>query len=215
MRLIRSASFALIALALFVFSAPSKATATTITFDSLPYMVVGQPLVYQESGYEVTPTTSASFGSFVGNGVHMDVCCGPFSSGINLSNIAGSLFSLSSLDLLFYSGASFIPQDEHFISFTGYRNNSVVASLTGGSGLPGTLNFGAAFSAIDRLLINTNIPATLATGFGPDLHFDVDNIVVNTIAPVPLPAGLWSLLGGLSAIFMLASFTRIRSRSSG
>lgn len=191
------------------------ASATTITFDTMPHSVFAPtPQIHLESGYQITPTNSfATFGSFGSGGLHLDVCCGPFSSGVQLSRVGGGLFSVNSLDLSLYQDTALLPPWVHFVSFTGFRNNVAVAALSGGSGLPGTLTFGSAFAALDRLVIDTlAIPAS----FDPfiDYHLDVDNIVVTSVAAVPLPAAIWSLLAGLGLLVSLKAVRR-RLRLTG
>lgn len=199
----------LIAPSIFVACA-TGAAATTITFDALTYLELpqsGVARVYEESGYEVTPNDSGDFGSYGSGGLHIEVCCGPYNYGANLRRAGGGLFSVLSLDFLHYPSSALVHLSSHYISLTGFQSDVTVATLTGGSAFQGTVNFGSIFQSIDRLLIRAFIPGGY-DDFGDDLHFNVDNIVVSAIAPVPLPATILSLLAALGAMVFLRSHRR-------
>lgn len=176
------------------------AFATTLNFDTLPDLIVSpDPQIYQESGYQVTPTSSGDLGSFGSGAMHFDICCGPYTDSVTLTRTGGGLFSVSSLDLILYSGLGILPAYQRFVEFIGFRDGVGFVDGSAGSGDQGTINLKPGFMMIDALVIR-GVSTKGMNFFDADYHFDIDNIVVADIAAVPLPAAAWSLLAALAAL---------------
>lgn len=199
--------------------APTAAPANTVTFDSLPdYGTVlgsggsGSPFV--EDGITVTATNGILAQYFTAGTAHLDDSGTGITSGLLFtmaSPFAAVGFSLISLGYDFSDVPG--PLSDNIV-VTGFSGGSAIATagftLSDIFGQVQSFSLGAAFTALDALLIEIVYPQNSALCGAPCGHFDLDQVVLNpTPAAVPLPPAM-ALMG--AAGLALAGLTRRRRR---
>lgn len=198
------AIMALVALAL-----PQTALANTMTFDSLEDGAgPGTLQPYIEDGISAT-ASGGTLGYMVPGSLHLDDSGTPFANRVSFT-MAG-LFDFISLDLLGL-GSSYeidgILSAYDNVLFEGFRGGLQVATLLFSTGTinPETFvitnaSLGGGFVGLDEFRI-TNLQPTLIDDTHqcrdqPCGHVSVDNL---TLSPVPVPAALPMLLGGIGLL---------------
>lgn len=181
---------------------PGLATAASIDFQTIGFSP-GFGNTYEEDGFTVGQIGGSQMGSPSGVFYRIDVDDPRYPEGLSLVENNGETFTLESISLLFGPPFFSAPVPVDFITFTGYRDGSLVAlALTGDestgylSGEPFQFNFGDAFSDIDRFELNTF--ATVGMRANPDEYAVVVTNI--SIAPIPLPASAWLLFGGIAGL---------------
>lgn len=196
------------------------ATATTVTFDTLPdYDTVmtggGTGSPYVENGVTVSATDGGVLASYFTAGTaHLDDGGTDATSGVTFTT--GSVFdvlgfSFISLGFDFYDEA---PKNIANILIRGFLNGTqVVKDHVRMSPVFGTVQnivLDSAFAGLDAFSIEILYPSTSAACGAPCGHIDLDSVTFSGVAPaaVPLPAS--GLLLGAGA-FALFAFGRRRS----
>lgn len=185
-----------------------SASAATMTFADLPGFFPGDR-VYEEDG--ITARLNNFQGSATPGSAHMDDGGTGFSSSINFS--MSGLFDAVSFDILPLLPINFCadfacssgPQTFDNVHVQGFRSGALIAEdlfFMGAS--DNTHSFGSAYSMLDELVISIVFPdPAVVTGVCfsvPCTHFNLDNLKLAAIAPVPLPAAAPLLAGGLIAM---------------
>lgn len=203
----------------FVLVGALPAGAATMTFKDLPHefdLVVLGPSTYSEAG--ITATSNDDFASFTRlQAAHLDDGGSSFASILTFT--MASRFNAISFDLLplatdfdFDVFGGSIGDLYNNVHIVGTRAGSVVAEKKFSAGTTdNTFSFGAAFSNLDSLSIAAILPDFSKIGGAcfdsPCGHFDVDNVSLNSVAAVPLPAGL-PLMLSVMGIFGLLGWRR-------
>lgn len=198
---------------------PLAAAANTVTFDSLPdYGTVlgsggnGSPFV--EDGITVNATNGVLAQYFTAGTAHLDDSGTGITSGLIFtmaSPFAAASFTLISLGYDFFDVPDPLTDN---ILVTGFSGGAAVASagftLSDVFGEVQSFSLGAAFTALDALLVEIVFPQNSAMCGAPCGHFDLDEVVLNpTPAAVPLPPAM-ALMG--AAGLALAGLSRRRRR---
>ncbi len=215
--LMRTAGAAIIAIA-----TACAASATTVTFDTLPdYDTVlsggGTGSPYVEKGVTVTSTTPggvlASY--FTPGAVHLDDAGTDMTSGVlfrtgSTFDVLG--FSFISLGFDFYDEAPTVIGN---IILRGFLNGvQVVRDRVTMSPVFGTVQdivLGAGFLGLDGFSIEITYPTTGAFCGAPCGHIDLDSVTFGGIAPVPVPLPASGLMLGAAALGFLAVRRRKRA----
>ena len=198
---------------------PLAVHANTVTFDSLPdYATVlgsgggGSPFV--EDGITVNATNGLLAQYFTPGTAHLDDSGTDITSGLIFTMatpFTAAGFTLVSLGYDFFDVPD--PLSDN-IRVTGLAGGAAVASagftLSDVFGQVQSFSLGAAFTALDALLIEIVFPQNSAMCGAPCGHFDLDEVVLNPVpAAVPLPPAL-ALMG--AAGLALAGLARRRRR---
>lgn len=187
-------------------SIAGSAQGATMGFDSLPdYFAAPLNMAYSEDG--ITATTDfgvlVSFGS-VGM-AHLDDSGTDVADRITFAmsgRFDAQSFDIAPLTSDYTLGG--VPAAYDNVLVQGWRDGVLVAQdlFAMGTG-PWIYRFGADFSGLDQLVIGAVTPGAGDPGLcfaAPCAHFDIDNISLTPVAPVPLPAGLPLLLAGLAPL---------------
>lgn len=204
--------------------ATSSGSAATLTFGGVPNGEAGcglggNPESIVESGF----TISNCPGWFVAPGqIHLDDGGSPFQDHVDFST--AGLFEAESVTIIGRGTAFFdvglndlVPYDN--VLFEGFRDGGLVASQSfstfGLMGVPATVLFDPEFALLDLLRITQVLPGPDDFARFPNAecvdfpcgHVDLEQIVLNEITPIPLPAPFGPLV---IAIVITASIGRRR-----
>jgi len=186
---------------------------------------VSGPIAETPSEYRISDVNWDSF-------LHIEDCCGPFSSSYVLAHEDGLPFDAHGFSAVgnvrTYENDKFEMRDLRApnIGVTGYRDGEVVAEAffqTVDYDTRSQFSFGSAFDVVDRLVFSGaagRSPASIAAlaqlqsdgftslNYFTDVHssvFDLDLTIASDsepVAPVPLPAGALLLLSALGFMFV-------------
>jgi hypothetical protein len=207
--------------ALFAIIFPLAASAATMTFDKGAGVYDdfdddGFARRYTENGIAVTGFTIDGL-TYESERAHLDNFGGPFTN--RLTFTYGGWFDLTSFELwpisLGLCGENPVPCAYDHVVLTGYRGSTAVAQQQFPMGNAPSLRLGtAAFSSLTSLQIYA--PPPPYEDASPDIHFEIDNLVLarGVPAPVPLPASLPLLATGLGALVLIRRRRAARQWSS-
>lgn len=192
---------ALFALGLML-AGPATA-ATVLQFDELTW-ARDPSLPLSEGDYQVTGTPMIG-----GVGaLDVDIALGPFSDTYHVARTDGGLFSWLSLDVLPIGSTYQFPNNPQTdLIISGYLGG-VLQGQTGGTSQNGAqiISATSGFGTIDLLEITGQMTPNalyMMDLIGYDVHFHIDNIALDAVpspSPVPLPAGIGLLAGGLACL---------------
>ena len=139
---------------------------------------------------------------------------------VSISYLSGQRFVAQSMDIIGFqsqwafndsTGTPTIPCISQCpdIQVQGIRAGSVVAVQGLSSYNSGSYTFPATFSNLDSLIVGYGFPSTFPAGVSylGDPHFSIDDV---QLAPVPLPATIMGMLGGLLSFGLIGFFRRRR-----
>ncbi|MGB3177321.1 MAG: hypothetical protein WBA90_05520 [Albidovulum sp.] len=209
------------AAAISLLVAGSSAWANTVTFDALPdYFdvldagITGSP--YVENGVTVTATTPGGVlaSDYTPGAAHLDDSGTDFTSGLmfTMSSAFDAIsFSLISLGYDFLDTPG--PLSDNIV-VTGFAGGTSIASAsyTLSDIFLGTqsITLGRGFTALDALLIEIVYPTNTASCGAPCGHFDLDEVVLSSVAvaAVPLPASALMLIAAALGLFGIKAARR-------
>lgn len=212
----------------------AHAKVVTMTFDEMDGYYDGEidgiGRRYEENGIVVTPAyggtygdsvpvseygySGRSFGSAYGPGMHMGIASDHYEHTAMFFLADGNQFKPVSiiLDMSRYAETTYVDEPVDNIIFNGFRDGKLVAtrSATTQTYRPETVLFDK-FPLIDIFLMYVDDKAGGNIAYYgsslPDIGFDADEF---TIQPVPIPASLPLLLGGMALFGTLGRLRRRR-----
>lgn len=173
---------------------------------------------FAEDGFTVTGA-GGDFGGAGSNALHVDLAAGPYASEYRIARTGGGQFSSSELSIfdITYVGDEAWDFADDEVRITGFLDGAVVAEQDATNRQSnGTVLLSSGFGRIDGLSVAGLLSAEAIDyfdQFGFDIHFEVDDIVVNALddampAAVPVPP---AMAGALGALLLLVGLRRRRA----